>query len=276
MQRRAVAVYVALFLLIGAASYTLIATAEKPEITLEDPDYELSSGDEFTAGDETYTVASVEQVVEESHGSTTKYMTGEIAWTATNVAKSDTWTPGDTVTVGERDWTVVDSSNTSVTLEEELDKEAILEGDTDANNRTYSDENGEFVIVDGTEVRSENYFDPATVTFTEGDTVDYEGTQATIDSLSPDSISLSWTTSEDRSSDFRNEGTVTLDDGNEYLAFFADQETMILTGDMEAYNAEVAEQETFQQRVGGLSWITFTAVLISFLLIAFAFLPSRY
>ncbi len=276
MQRRAVAVYVALFLLIGAASYTLIATAEKPEITLENPDYRLSSGDEFTAGDETYTVASIEQVVEESHGSTTKYMTGEIAWTATNVEQSDTWAPGDTVTVGERDWTVVDSSNTSVTVEEVLDKEAILQNDPDANNGTYSDEDGEFVIVNGDEVPSSEYFDPEVVTFAEGDTVNYEGTQATIDTISPDSVSLSWTTSEDRSSDFRNEGTVTLDDGNEYLAFFPDQETMILTSDMEAYSSEVAKQETFQQRVGGLSWITFTAALISFLLIAFAFLPSRY
>ncbi|MFB6293834.1 MAG: hypothetical protein ABEH60_06200 [Halonotius sp.] len=276
MQRRAVAVYVALFLLIGAASYTLIATAEKPEITLENPDYRLSSGDEFTAGNETYTVKEIKQVVEESHGSTTKYMTGQLTWTATNVPKSTTWAPGDTVTVGGREWTVVDSSNTSVMLEAVIDKEAILKNDPDANNQTYSDQTGEFVIVNGREIPSSEYFSPETVTFGEGDTIPYEGTQATIDSISNSSVSLSWTTSEDRSTDFRNEGTTTLADGTEYLAFFPNKNTLILTSDMEAYQNQVAEQETFKQRVGGLSWITFTAALISFLLIAFAFLPSRY
>ena len=56
MQRRAVAVYVAFFVLIAAASYTLIATAEEPTITLEDADYELSENESFTVGDQTYTI----------------------------------------------------------------------------------------------------------------------------------------------------------------------------------------------------------------------------
>jgi len=71
MQRRAVAVSVVFFVLVATASYALIATAEEPTITLEDADYELSEGEEFTVGDRTYTVAEIEETEDEEDGSIT-------------------------------------------------------------------------------------------------------------------------------------------------------------------------------------------------------------
>ena len=61
MQRRAAAIYVALFVLIGAASYSLIATAQQPTVEFDNPTYELSQGDQLDVGGQTYTVASVSE-----------------------------------------------------------------------------------------------------------------------------------------------------------------------------------------------------------------------
>jgi len=277
MQRRAVAVFVALFVLIGAASYTLIATAEQPQVAVDDPDFQLSSGETFTAGGQSYTAATVEEVTEEgSHGSTSTYIAATVEWNQTGVENTDEWATGDTVTVDERDWNVVSAQSPTVTVEEAIDREAILQSDPAADNQTYSDGDSTFVIVNDERVPASEYFDPATVSFDEGQTIPYEGQGATIDSVANGTVSLSWTVTESNSQELRAGDTITLADNSTYTAYFTDTSTMELTSNSEAYQAEVAEQETFSQRVSGLRWVAFTAGFISFLLIAFAFLPSRY
>ncbi|MBP1986454.1 hypothetical protein [Halolamina salifodinae] len=59
MQRRAVAVAAALFLVVGALSLGLVLTADAPELNLED-DNVFQENDRFTYGGQTYTVASIE------------------------------------------------------------------------------------------------------------------------------------------------------------------------------------------------------------------------
>lgn len=277
MQRRAVAVYVALFVLIGVASYTLMVTAEQPQVTVDNPDFQLSSGEEFTADGQTYTAATVEEVTEEgSHGSSTTYMSATLEWTVTGVENTDEWAEGDTVTVDEREWTVVSADSSTVTVEEVIDREAILEADSDADNETYSRDGGEFVYVNDEFVPVSDYFDPASTTFSQGESIPYDGQQVTIDSIDNGSVGLSWTTDESNSEELEAGDTLTLADNSTYTAYFTDTDTVELTSDAEAYAAAVAEQETFSQRVSGLRWVTFTAGFIALLLIAFAFLPSRY
>lgn len=57
MQRRAAAIYVALFLVIGAGAYAYTGVAEKPHVELDAPTYE--SGDELTVDGRTYTVNAI-------------------------------------------------------------------------------------------------------------------------------------------------------------------------------------------------------------------------
>ncbi|RJX44726.1 hypothetical protein DM826_01045 [Halonotius aquaticus] len=277
MQRRAVAVYVALFVLIGVASYTLMVTAEQPQVAVENPNFQLSSGDGFTVDGQSYTAATVEEVTEEGgHGSTSTHREATLEWTVANVENTDDWAVGDTITVDEREWNVVSTSASSVTVEEAIDRTAILEADPAADNTTYSGDNGEFVLVDDERVPVSEYFDPATVTFTEGETIPYDGQQATIDTVTNESITVSWTADESNSQTLKTGDTITLADNTTYTAYFTGPNTVELTDNAEGYQAAVSEQETFSQRVTGLRWVTFTAGFIAMLLIAFAFLPSRY
>jgi len=277
MQRRAVAVYVALFVLIGVASYTLMVTAEQPQVTVDNPDFQLSSGDEFTIDEQSYTATTVEEVTEEGgHGSTSTHMAATIEWTVTGVENTDQWAAGDTITVDEREWEVIGTGGSTVTVEEVIDREAELEADPAADNTTYSGDNGEFVLVNDERVPVSEYFDPDEVTFSAGETVSYDGQQATVDSVTNESVTVSWTTDESNSQEVGTGDTITLGDNSTYTAYFTGSDTLELTADAEAYEAAVAEQETFSQRVSGLRWVTFTAGFIAMLLIAFAFLPSRY
>jgi len=277
MQRRAVAVYVALFVLIGVASYTLMVTAEQPQVAVENPNFQLSSGDGFTVNGQSYTAATVEEVTEEgSHGSSSTHREATLEWTVANVENTDEWAVGDTITVDGKEWTVVSTAASSLTVEEVIDREAILEADPAADNTTYSGDNGEFVLVDDERIPVSEYFDPATVTFTEDETVPYDGQQATIDSVTNESITVSWTADESNSKTLKAGDTITLAGNTTYTAYFTGPNTVELTDNAEAYEASVAEQETFSQRVTGLRWVTFTAGFIAMLLIAFAFLPSRY
>ena len=277
MQRRAVAVYVALFVLIGVASYTLMVTAEQPQVAVENPNFQLSSGDGFTVDGQSYTAATVEEVTEEGgHGSTSTHREATLEWTMADVKNTDDWAVGDTITVDGQEWNVVSTSASSVTVEEVIDRGAILEADPAADNTTYSGDNGEFVLVDDERVPVSEYFDPATVTFTEGETVPYDGQQATLDSVTNESVTVSWTADESNSQTLKTGDTITLADNTTYTAYFTGPNTVELTDSAEAYQAAVSEQETFSQRVSGLRWVTFTAGFIAMLLIAFAFLPSRY
>ena len=275
MQRRAVAVYVAFFVLIAAASYTLLATAEEPTITLEDPEYELTEGETFTVGGQEYTVTSIE----ESDGS----VSGTVEWTETDVEMSETWANEDTVEIDGMEWQVlIEGENaTEFTLQETMDRQAILENDPNADNETIEREGGEFVVVTsgGEEdlVAAEEYFPaPTTGSYAVGDSFAYNNQTVTVDEISGDGATLTWTEDQTNTNSLSNEGTVELGDGTEYLSFLPDASTLQLTSDMTEYEAQVAAQEQFSQRTTGFRYTTFTALLLAGSLIAFAFLPSRY
>ena len=275
MQRRAVAVYVAFFVLIAAASYTLLATAEEPTITLDDPEYELTEGETFTVGGQEYTVTSIE----ESDGS----VSGTVEWTETDVEMSETWANEDTVEIDGMEWQVlIEGENaTEFTLQETMDRQAILENDPNADNETIEREGGEFVVVTsgGEEdlVAAEEYFPaPTTGSYAVGDSFAYNNQTVTVDEIAGGEATISWTEDQTNTNSLSNEGTVELADGTEYLSFLPDASTLQLTSDMTEYEAQVAAQEQFSQRTTGFRYTTFTALLLAGSLIAFAFLPSRY
>jgi len=291
MQRRAVAVYVAFFVLIAAASYTLLATAKEPTITLDDPEYELSQNDTFSVGGQQYTVSAIEETTEEQgggHGSSpteVTVVTGTIESTQTDVDMSETWANESTVEIGGTEWTVLiegEAANaTSFTFEEVVDRQAILENDPDVLNETQEVDGEEYVVDQSSGendlIPTEEYFPaPETQTASVGDSFTYNDQTVTVDSIGADGVTVTWTEDQTNTQELSIEGTVELADGNEYLVFFPDSSTVEMTSDMTSYNAQVEAQNQFHERTTGFRWTTFTSMLFALSLIAFAFLPSRY
>jgi len=283
MQRRAVAVYVAFFVLIATASYALIATAEEPTITLEEADFELAEGEEFTVGDQTYTVSEIEQTEDEEDGSTT--FAGTLEWVEEDVEMTEVWADGDTVEVSDTTWEVQiddeDNASTAFSLVEVLDRQAILEADPNADDQLVDRDGEEYVVVqsngDDELVPAEEYFDePATITYSEGDSFVYNEQTVTVSELTDADVTITWFQDETNSDDLQQGEMIELADGTEYLTFFPGQNTVMLTQDTTSYDAQVESQHQFADRVQGLTYTIVTSMLFVFSLVAFAFLPSRY
>ena len=283
MQRRAVAVYVAFFVLIATASYALIATAEEPTITLEEADFELAEGEEFTVGDQTYTVSEIEQTEDEEDGSTT--FAGTLEWVEEDVEMTEVWADGDTVEVSDTTWEVQidneDNASTAFSLVEVLDRQAILEADPNADDQLVDRDGEEYVVVqsngDDELVPAAEYFDePATITYSEGDRFVYNDQTVTVSELTDADVTITWLQDETNSDDLQQGELIELADGNEYLTFFPGQNTVMLTQDTTSYDAQVESQHQFADRIEGLTYTIVTSMLFVFSLVAFAFLPSRY
>ncbi|WP_144906154.1 hypothetical protein [Halobellus captivus] len=268
MQRRAAAIYVALFIVIGAASYSLIATAQTPTVEFDSPEYELAQDDQLQVGDRTYTVSSVSGT------------TGELQYTEESSEYTETWENDSTQTVDDQEWRVlVDSGDdpSGFTLQEEINETAILQDDPDASEETVEQNGTRYVVLNDSElVPADEYFpEPETRSYAEGDTLDYEGNTTTVDSVATDAVQLSWAAPRTNTITAENEANVTLGEET-YLAYFPDESTMQLTQDFENYNRQTAEIDRVQTQTNGLWGVSILSFLAAVFMIGFAYLPSRY
>ena len=273
MQRRAVAVYVALFVLIAGGAGVLTATAESPEIGFEDPEFEVSQGDQVEVDGESYTLTGVS----ESDGTLLATLEQE-----ESAQLSEAWANESTVEVGDREWrvTVAGENSTEFTLVEVLDRAAILEADPQADNETVERDDGEYVVVteggESTLVPAEEYFPaPEERSYATGDSFDYDNRTVTVDEVTPSQAVLVWEGTQTNTVEVEDEATVTIGD-TEFVANFPDDSTLALSSDIEAYEAQVAQIDQFQQYNSGLTRVLVLAVLSSLLLLGAAFIPSRY
>jgi len=286
MQRRAVAVYVALFVLIAGGAGVLTATADSPEIGFENPDFEVSTGDPVEVGGEEYVVAEITEV-EESGGGGHGGGGGGTSIVGTlernvTVEQSEAWANESTVQVGDREWRVETEGNdsNSFTLVEVLDRQAILEDDPQADNETVERDDGEYVVVtedgESTLVPAEEYFPaPEERSYAAGDSLEYGGNTVTVDEVTADQAVLVWETTETESIEVTQHATVTIGE-TDFVAHFPDASTMQLSSDMEEYESQVAQIDQFQQYNSGLTRVLVLAFLSSLLLLGAAFIPSRY
>lgn len=285
MQRRAAAIYVALFVVIGAASYSLIATAETPHIEFQNPDYELSSGQTFQTGSQTYNVTEISAEVESGGhgGGSSLSRSGAIEYTNQSSQYTASWENNSTVSIQNASWTVLvpgDENATEFTLREDINETALLQQDPNAN--------GEMVTVNGTQqvvieengeqrlVPASEYFpEPQSQNYSQGATLDYQGNQTTVSSVGGGAVEVSWTAPRTNTIDVGDEGNVTLGDTT-YLAYFPNNETLQLTQDFENYQTQTETIETFHTHENGLWGISILSFLTAFFLVGFAYMPSRY
>ncbi|WP_363464422.1 hypothetical protein [Halogeometricum borinquense] len=285
MQRRAAAIYVALFIVIGAASYSLVATAEAPHIEFQNPAYDLSNGDSFEVGSQTYSVTEITAEVESGGhgGGSTLVRSGALQYTNQSARYTETWENNSTVTIDDTEWIVLvsgDENETEFTLREDINETTILEQDPNASNEMVTHNGKQQVVLqeNGSEqlVPASEYFpEPQSQTYSEGNTFEYNGNETTVAAVTTEAVEISWTAPRTNSIDVANEGNVTLGE-QKYLAHFPDNETMKLTQDYESYRTQQEEIETFHTRESGLWGVSILSLLAIVFLVGFAYMPSRY
>jgi hypothetical protein len=278
MQRRAVAIYVTLFLVIGVGSYTLVTTGQQPSISFDDPEHSLSEGDTLTVNERTYTVSSLD-------ASTSDGVTREATFSWTNEsARQTAELENGTVVPYQNDEYVVltpESENeTTFTLREDVNRTAILQDDPNAENELATQDGQKYVVVtengSRTLVEPSEYFPaPDTEEVATGDQFSYEGNQTTVATIGTETVTLEWFAPEQNTVTATSEANVTLN-GQQYVAFMPNNETVQLVSDYDAYQNEVAAIDSYNQRTSGLWGVTILSGATIAFLMMLAFLPSRY
>ena len=279
MQRRAVAVFVALFLAVAGVAGALTATADSPEIALENPEIDVSQNESIEVGGESYVVADISES-ENDQGQVVISGTLERDFTTET---SETWANGSTVSVDDREWRVeiAGENATEFTLVEVLDRQAILGADDAAENETVTLDDGEYVAVtdengERTLVPVDEYFPaPEARSHEVGEELQYDGQTVTVDEVTAGGAALVWETTETETVEVAQQSTVTLG-GPDYVAHFPDASTLRMSTDIEAYESQVTDIERFDQYNSGLSRVLVLSVLSSIMLTGLAFIPSRY
>jgi len=285
MQRRAAAIYVAFFLIVGAASYSLIATAETPAVEFQNPEYELSPDDTFTAGGTEYTVSGISAQYEGGgHGSAASLVReGTLAWTNESARYTATWENNSTVSYNNNEWRVLvpnTSDPSEFVLQDELNRTAILQEDPNADDQLVTRQGEKFVAIteDNTTrlVPAAEYFPaPERIDYAQGDTVDYQGNQTTVSQVTSDGVTLAWSGPRTNTITAGDRGNVTLGDET-YLAMYPDNSTLVLTTDFQEFREQQAEIDAYHEQKNGLWGISIVSGVTAVLLAGMAYLPSRY
>ena len=274
MQRRAAAVSAAVLLLIAAGAYAFAGAAAAPTVDVP-ADHTLSAGQQVTLNGTQYTVASVGPESPEA----------TLNWTETDVRRTATLDNGSEVTRANTTYAVVipnESSPSTFTLREQLDVEAMLAADDSVENQTVTRSDGQEYVVyrnnGSTKPLSEYLPEPQTQQYSEGDSYQYaaeeETVDATVGNVTTDAVMLQWTVPSVAHQESLSEGTNVTN--TEYFAHFPDNSTLVLSSDHEAYRTSLQRIEYFHERIRGVTGVGLLSILTAIVLLALAYLPSRY
>jgi hypothetical protein len=267
MQRRAAAVSAVVLLLITAGSYAYIGVVEEPTVSVEG-DHTLRAGETLAAGGTSYEVSSL------SDGRVT------FAWTEEAATYTETWANNTTVDYGDLSYVVAIPNETepqAFTLREQLNVSAILAADPDVEDETVVIEGERQVVyAENNSYRplAEYLPERQTVTFDAGEVLDYRGNETTV-SITREEATFTWTAPRQHTVSASEGANVTLG-GSTYLAHFPSGTEVVLSTNFQEYRASVDRTEYFTERVNGLWGVSILSGLTALLLLAMAYLPSRY
>jgi hypothetical protein len=125
-------------------------------------------------------------------------------------------------------------------------------------------------------IPAEQFFpEPSSTQYNEGQQIDYQGNQTTIQNVTASQATLTWTGSQNNTIEVGDEANVTIGD-QQYRAYFPNNETFYLTQNEQSYQAQKDEMATFNRHMKGLQGVTILAGALVALLVGLAYLPSRY
>ncbi|WP_135854707.1 hypothetical protein [Halorussus salinus] len=269
MQRRAATVYGVLFLVIAAGAYSLIGVAQEPGIDLQGETY--TENDTLTVGGLEYTVASISD--------------GEGALERVNESGryTATWANNSTTQLDDTTYRVLIPNETDpgqFTLREEFNLSenvsTVTQGGTEYVVVNRSDGNRSLVPVE--EYKRQQFGEPETRQFNEGQTLQLAGNQTTVSNVTAERALLTWTAPQTVSTSFAQGDNVTLgpeDGGQQFVAHFPENDTLQLSPTPGEYQSQVGEIDTFNERMAGLWGIVILSIITVVMLVGLAFLPNK-
>ena len=301
MQRRAAALYAAVFLVIAAGSYTGLALTDEPTPSVENPQHTLAVNDTFEVSNRTYTVTAISAQIN-NNGNLER--SGTARWVNRSARYTATWENNSTVSFHNQTYrvripNVTDPS--SVALEEELNRTTILQNDSRAENEVVTSNGTTYVVLITNETRklvpASDYFPtPSTTEYGEGSTFDYDGNSTTVTTVTNQSATLTWTAPRTNtvglgtttaletilvrgatptSLEYPAGPNVTLNSVT-FAAHYPDNSTVVLSSTPANYQQQVTAIQRLHERITGVWGVFILSSLAGLLLIGLSYLPTRH
>jgi len=296
MQKRTTALYVAFFFLVATAAFTALSVTEQPTASVENPDYELGAGDEFSVDGRTYNVSDVSAQM--SEGSVVR--SASATWVNESARYTATLANNSTVTYQNDEYRVLipNVSNPSEATLREVQPLGNNTTTVQQNDRTFvvEEQNGTRTLVPVDEYKRQQFGEPDTERVTTGSTLQYANNSTTVSNVTASAVKLTWTAPRTNTIDFGKTTTVqttlvrggsptkmtfaaggnnvTLN-GQTYTTHYPDNGTLVLSSQPEEYHAQLDTVHHQNERFAGLWGVLILSVLAAFTMVALAFLPNK-
>jgi hypothetical protein len=285
MQRRAAAVYFALFVLIGAGTFGFIQVGtSQPDVRLDAQ--EFSSGDSLTVDGTEYAVSEISRAEPSEGGEGEGNLVGTLTWTNESTVATATLDNGSTTTYQGEEYEVrADGDAAEFTLVETVNVTALLLADDSVENQLATKNGTDYVVFranDSIQRLSTWLPEPDREgPFAEGGTFEYRSddgnVSATISAVTADGATVSWQSSTDREAELTEGGNVTLGT-TQYFAHFTDEEHVQLVPTDQywaAYQSELDYEDAWFERHAGLWAVVIASFMAAIILLASAYMPVR-
>lgn len=286
MQFRAGILYIVLFSVISAGAYGVIATAESPTVTIDEgsADHVLSEGEPVTIGDRTYNVTEL------SGGSGTLEYVNESA-----ILEAE-WEDGDTVELENgTEYTVIvneaedgdenesdDGNETDEGNESDGQRTVTLREDFDEDEYEIVErDDGDYVVAEDEELVPIDEFDEIdSRTYEVGDTVAFneseqeEVVEGEVVDIGSEAVTVEYVGTATEEYELED-GSTTLIGEEEFAVYFPSEDRAHLSSDLDSFEQQQAEVESFNERITGLWWVIAMSISAVAVLAALAFMPVR-
>ncbi|WP_263020374.1 hypothetical protein [Natronobiforma cellulositropha] len=279
MQFRAGILYVVLFVVVAAGAYGVIATAESPEVTLSEAEatFALGEGDEFEVGGQVFNVSQL------ADGS------GTVEHVDEEAVLDVEWDDGDSVPVEEDLEYILEINQPEVADDEDEDDASpesftLREDYDDEEYETVERADGLYVVVteNGSEelIHIDDFDEIDSQVYEVGDAIEFydEETETQVEgevaTIRAEVVVVEYVGELVTEFDLEHANTVTLE-GEEFGVVFPGDGTVYLTDDLESFEGQLDDIETFEDRVQGLWWVVSLAGLTGTLIAGLAFMPAR-
>lgn len=266
MQRRAAAMYVALFVIIAVGSIGFITAAEPPSEELDEFDYQLEPDDTFVLGDTEYTLTGIDS------------FSATVVWSEPDQPQASTITNESRIESDGTEFRVEIPSGedpSSVTLVETYPDHDLET--TEIDGVTYvivGEEDPQLVSEDqylldefGPRERRELRVDESFVW-------DQAGTSVTVDAISETGVDVSWVGPMNLTRTIPRGEPVQLG-GTTVAANFIGTEYIQLTTDIEAFQEHQDKLQTWDERFLGFWGIGVLSLIAAILIGGLSYLPRR-
>jgi hypothetical protein len=274
MQRRAVAGYAGLFLLLAIGAYAMLAVTPAPVIAFDDPAHDVSMGQELTVDGRTYTVSTLESTGGGGGHGGGGSLAATLEWTNDTARYTESWAAGD-----ELETKVDNSTYTIVRLANDTDPRAVELREPLPDAVTTEEINGTTYVVQGddeaptlTPLSEYDGVDRRRIEV--GETFDYGEHRATLEAVPGDSARVAWTAPRTTEIEVTHHANVTLN-GRQFVAHFPNNESLQLVADYGEFQAQQATVNDYEARANGFKGVTILGAFTAMLLFGLAYLPTR-